>query len=87
MSENKYSVSKNLRDNLAVLQEELGFGVTFDLIIRDLKVAHKQAALVFFDGFVNDGAVIEIMKRLQLIPRLGVTLGSLERLVQEAVPF
>jgi stage V sporulation protein AF len=87
LSENKYSVSKNLRDNLAVLQEELGFGVTFDLIIRDLKVAHKQAALVFFDGFVNDGAVIEIMKRLQLIPRLGVTLGSLEQLVQEAVPF
>lgn len=87
MSKEKYSISKNLRDNLAVLERELGFGVTFDLVVRKFKIAHKQAALVFFDGFVNDTAVIDIMKMLQRIPRLGVTLGSLEQLVQAAVPF
>ncbi len=87
MPKERYAVSKNLADNLAVLKRELGFGVTFDLVIRKFKIAHKQAALVFFDGFVNDAAVIDIMKMLQRIPRLGVTLNSLQQLVQEAVPF
>lgn len=87
MPKEKYSIAKNLRDNLAVLERELGFGITFDLVVRKFKVAHKQAALVFFDGFVNDAAVIDIMKMLQRIPRLGVTLSGLEQLVQEAIPF
>lgn len=78
---------RNLDDTLAQLQAELGYEVTFDLVIRKLKVAHKQAALLFLDGFVNDVATIHIMRSLQTMPRVGITSNALESLLQEYVPF
>ena len=80
-------MTRNLDEVLAQLEERLGYEVTLDLIIRRLKVAHKQAALVFLDGFVNDVATIHIMRSLQTIPRMGITSGALEQLLQEYVPF
>ncbi|MCK9526003.1 MAG: spore germination protein [Limnochordia bacterium] len=80
-------MSANFDDTLSQLQAELGYEITFDLVIRRLKVAHKQAALIFFDGFVNDVATIHIMRSLQTVPRIGITKGALEQLLQEYVPF
>jgi stage V sporulation protein AF len=80
-------MSANFDDTLSQLQAELGYEITFDLVIRRLKVAHKQAALIFFDGFVNDVATIQIMRSLQTMPRIGITKGALEQLLQEYVPF
>lgn len=87
MSKERFSISKSLDDNLAVLETELGYGITFDLVFRKLKVAHKQAALVFLDGFVNDVAVIHILRALQAIPRLGVTLTVLKQDLENHIPF
>ncbi len=78
---------RNLDDTLAQLEAELGYEVTFDLVVRKLKVAHKQAALVFLDGFVNDVATIHIMRSLQTMPRVGITSTALEALLQEHIPF
>ena len=47
MPKDRFSISKKLEDNLAVLEAELGYGVTFDLVFRKLKIAHKQSCLVF----------------------------------------
>ena len=47
MNSDRFSVSKKLEDNLAVLEAELGYGVTFDLVFRRFKVAHKQSCSVF----------------------------------------
>ncbi|NLL42240.1 MAG: spore germination protein [Firmicutes bacterium] len=80
-------MTRNLNEVLAELEDTLGYEITFDLIIRRLKVAHKQAALVFLDGFVNDVATIHIMRSLQSIPRMGITSGALEQLLDEYVPF
>lgn len=83
----QYSASKNLQDNLSVLGSELGYGTSFDLVVRKIKVAHKQAALVFLDGFINDDSVIEIMKAISKISQNGITALALSRLMQESLPF
>lgn len=80
-------MNRNLEDNLDVLKSKLGYEITFDLVIRKVKVAHKQAALVFLDGFVNDVATIHIMRSLQTIPRIGISVNALEQLLQEYIPF
>lgn len=87
MNQDHNRVAKSLEENLKTLEDRLGFGITFDLVIRKLKVAYKQGAIVFLDGFVNDVAVMQIMKGLQEIPRLGVTITTLEQMVQQYVPF
>lgn len=87
LKEERYSVKRSLAENLALIKKELGFGITFDLVIRELKVAHKEATLIFLDGFVNDRAVIHVMRGLQEVPRLGVTISALERLIQAQIPY
>ena len=80
-------MTKNLDERLSFLQAELGYETTFDLVIRRLKVAHRQAALVFFDGFVNDQVTIHIMRSLQSTANLGCTQGALEQLLRDQIPF
>lgn len=87
MQQDRFTISKSIDRNLAVLSEELGYGTTFDLIFRELKVAHKKACLIFLDGFVNDMAVIHIMRALQTIPRLGTTLAGLRQELKDRIPF
>ena len=53
MQKDRFAVAKQLEDNLAVLEEALGYGVTFDLVFRRLRVANRQSCLVFFDGFIQ----------------------------------
>jgi stage V sporulation protein AF len=87
MPKDRFSISKKLEDNLAVLEAELGYGVTFDLVFRKLKIAHKQSCLVFFDGFVNDVAVIHILRALQAVPRTGVTFHALKQDLYDRIPY
>lgn len=44
MPKDRYTVSKKLEENLAVLEEELGYGVTFDLVFRRLKLPTSKPA-------------------------------------------
>ncbi len=87
MAKKKYEIRGRLNDNINILKDDLGYGISFDVVIRRIRIAHKQAALLFLDGFVDGDAVIEIMKRLQLVPRLGVTTSALEQLLYEDLPF
>lgn len=87
MRKDKFAISKSLEDNLSVLGSELGYGTTFDLVFRRLKVAHRQAALIFLDGFVSEVAVIHILRALQTIPKIGVTLSTLKHDLENFIPF
>jgi len=87
MPKARFAVSKKLEENLEVLKEELGYGVTFDLVFRRLRVAHKQACLIFFDGFIQDEAVIHILRALQAVPRMGVTLAALQQDLENVIPY
>lgn len=87
MQKDRFAVAKQLEDNLAVLEEALGYGVTFDLVFRRLRVANRQSCLVFFDGFIQDEAVIHIIRALQMVPRLGVTLTAIKQDLCDWIPY
>ena len=46
-------VEKNLKQNLEYLKEKLGIGITFDIIVREICIGERDAALIFIDGFVK----------------------------------
>ena len=50
-------------------------------------MAHKQACLIFFDGFIQDEAVIHILRALQAVPRMGVTLAALQQDLENVIPY
>lgn len=49
----KRPVSRRIEANRTRIEEELGFGISFDVVIKELKVAGKDAFLLAIDGFIN----------------------------------
>lgn len=80
-------VSNKLEENLAIIRQKLGYGLSFDIAIRRITVAEKQAALVFIDGFVKDIETVEIMKRLMQIPREGLAGNAVRHILDDHLPF
>lgn len=60
-AEAKRPISRRLEENRRQVEEDLGFGVSFDVIIKEIKVAGKDAFLLAIDGFVNSQVMTEIM--------------------------
>lgn len=80
-------VTKKLAENLEFIKDKLGYGVTFDLLVREFTTGGRKAALVFFDGFVNDNSVIEVMKRLMLVPQGGLTVNAAKHVLHSYLPY
>ncbi|NLJ25923.1 MAG: spore germination protein [Firmicutes bacterium] len=80
-------IHKDLDRNLDILTDRLGIGISFDLILRKIKVGNKDAALLFLDGFVQDKttqAVIEALikaKPEELVP------NTVKKLMENQIPY
>ena len=61
---------------MSLLNEQLGIDVSFDVILREIRVGSKDAALLFLDGFVHDLATQQVISSLmevkpqELAPKL-----------------
>ena len=60
---------KDLEENIAVLTDELGLDISFDLILRRITIGGKDAALIFVDGLIKDHVTVDIMRSLMALTR------------------
>lgn len=56
------SFSANLKENLCLLRQKLRAEASFDLVVRELTVAERPAAIVFVDGFIKDGTMAKMLQ-------------------------
>lgn len=80
-------LSPRLEENLKIIREELGVGVSFDAIVREVRFAGKDAALVFLDGFVKDGIMLRIMHFLEQVDRERLAPHPIEKLVRDHIGY
>lgn len=80
-------MQRKLVDNLAVIKDKLGYGISFDIFIREFKVAEKNAAIVFIDGFIKDRETSELMQILMNIPRGGLAPNGVKQLLEHYLPY
>ncbi len=78
---------KKLKENLAIIRKRVGYGVSFDIAIREFKAGDRNAALVFIDGFIKDIETIEIMKSLMAIPKGGLAVNATRHILDDHLPF
>ena len=81
------SISKDLDVNLEFIRKALGADVSFDIIIREFRVARKRAALVFVDGFVKDEVLVHVMNAMQVAGREELLPGLLDRLRSDRLNY
>lgn len=83
----KTPLAKDLAENLRKLEERLVFKKNFDLILREIEVGGRKAALLFVDAFVKDEPFTLILKELATLEAQEITLNTFKKLFYRYVTF
>lgn len=75
-------VSKKIEENREIVAQELGHGVSFDIIIRDLQFGGRKAFLLGVDGFIKDDVLLRIVQGLYQARREDLTPKALDKIVE-----
>jgi stage V sporulation protein AF len=81
------AVSKNIKENLLYLREELGVDKSFDVIQIDTYYAEREMALYLVDGFVKDDILHYLMKMLADLTKEQIEEHTLEKLLKTYIPY
>lgn len=80
-------VSRDLYANLSYLKEKLGYGVSFDVVVREIEIGGTPAAMVFVDGFVKDTVTLNIFRTLMDLKPEQVANDSIEQLARQHIGY
>ncbi|HHW91939.1 MAG TPA: spore germination protein [Firmicutes bacterium] len=78
------SLHKKLQDNLDYLAEKMGVGESFDVIVREIEIGGKRAALLYIDGFVKD-QVMFIMEFLFYLDREDIVPDTVDKFYKRCI--
>ena len=83
----KVKVSKKIEENIAYIKEELSLDTNFDVMIREIKVGGKDAAIFFMDGFAKDYVMLKILELLMKLPKEEIVPNTIKKLMQEHIGY
>lgn len=84
----KQEIEKKLSRNIDYLNKRLDLGAeNFDVILKELVIGGKKAALLFVDGFTNNELSTLILRTLLTAKREEIIPGTLDKLLREIIPF
>lgn len=78
------SLHKKLQDNLDYLAEKMGVGESFDVIVREIEIGGKRAALLYIDGFVKV-QVMFIMEFLFYLDREDIVPDTVDKFYKRCI--
>lgn len=80
-------VQRDLAKNLDILNQKMGIDVSFDVILREIKVGNKNAALLFLDGFVQDKTTQTVISALLKAKQAEIVPNTVKKLMEEQIPY
>jgi len=81
------AITGDLEADLKRVGDALGYKVSFDVVVREIRVARRRAAFVYIDGFVKDDVMTRVMTELFNSTREQVLPDLLERVLAERLPY
>lgn len=69
MARQPAKVARSLQANLDGLGSRLAVGTNFDVVVREIEIGGRKAALVFVDGFVKDDLIRVLGQLQEMTPR------------------
>ncbi|NMB45550.1 MAG: spore germination protein [Firmicutes bacterium] len=80
-------VERDLGKNLDILRDKLGIDVSFDVILREIQIGHKDAALLFLDGFVEGKTTQTVISALLRVESAEMVPNTVKKLMEEHIPY
>ncbi|NMA68162.1 MAG: spore germination protein [Desulfitobacterium sp.] len=81
-SEQNIKVSKNYQKNVDYLNRELGVPDNFDIVLREMTIGGKKAAIYSVNGMVNTQVASLILETLVSLERADLMVNALQNLVK-----
>lgn len=78
-------VYSSLEKNIDYLNHLLGYGKSYDIVLRRFNVAGKDIAMYSINGFVKDDVMAMILRHLDQLKRGDVSPNSLKKLFNEHI--
>lgn len=70
---NAIHIKKRLEENLKILRERLGYGISFDIGIREMNFADRNMAIAYCNGLTNNDVLVLILNELADLERSDLT--------------
>lgn len=83
----KTRISKDLEENIRLLDAEMGIKKNFDVLTRELVIGGKNVTLLFVDGLTNDQTVTLVLQNLTRLEREEMTPDGLKKLFRGHVGY
>lgn len=80
-------VSRYIEDNRAYIESELGFGKSYDVIIKDVSLDGKEAFLAAIDGFFQGQILNDVIRFLMGLHREDLGPVTVERLMARRISY
>ncbi len=80
-------LGKNYDKNLDMIKQELAEGENFDLIVREVRVGGRRAALICLDGFVKEIVLTECMKSLAALKKEVLVSSTIKGILEKGIPY
>ncbi|CCQ95602.1 stage V sporulation protein AF [[Clostridium] ultunense Esp] len=64
-----FPIHKELEENIKILKQRLGFGVSFDFGVREMKLADREMAIFFLNGLTDNRTLVLILQVLSTLNR------------------
>lgn len=80
-------LARKLEQNLDEIKQRLGVGITFDVLVREVTVGGRDAALIFIDGLIKDNATVHVLKFLMQLRREDLAPLPMKKLLRSGLPY
>ncbi|WP_233532320.1 spore germination protein [Paenibacillus alkalitolerans] len=79
-------IPKRLKDVKRILEEKVGLGASFDVLMREMTYGGRETGLFYLNGFAKDEVLTLIMMRLTEIDPKVMTANALQRFFHLYIP-
>lgn len=80
-------LSRNYSENVDLFKQELGEGESFDIVVREMRVAGRRAAFICIDGFVKDEVLTLVMQTLMDVKSDDYGSSTVKTVLERTVPY
>lgn len=86
-AEGAQAPSDSIEPTITAISRGMGQERSFDVVVRRIRAAGRDAALIYLDGFIQPVPAIRIMESLMRLPAEALEQEAERRLEQELVPY
>ncbi|OPX88922.1 MAG: Spore germination protein XA [Pelotomaculum sp. PtaB.Bin013] len=83
----KTRISKDLKENIKLLDAEIGIEKSFDILTRELVIGGKNVTLLFVDGLTNDQIVTIVLRNLTSLDYADMHPESIKKLFKNYLGY